>query len=283
VSALILRGDNELNETKAANLQQAASPLVFASEAEIRTAIGAGPGSLGPRNLTIPCVIDRSVALMSDFGAGANVDDKHYFGLNWERDLPLPQIADLRNVVAGDPSPDGQGNLVIKRGIEVGHIFQLGTKYSEAMNCRVMGENGKPATLIMGCYGIGVSRVVAASIEQNHDDKGIIWPDAIAPFQGAIVTLNAHKSETVAEAGDKLYEQLRQAGYDVLLDDRNERPGVKVADMELIGIPHRFVVSDRGLAAGTLEYKGRRDAEKQDLPIEEALPFLINASPRKGL
>ncbi len=202
--ALIVRGDHELNEIKAANLEQVASPLVFASEAEIRGAIGAGPGSLGPLNLPIPCVIDRSVALMSDFAAGANQDGKHYFGLNWERDLPLPAIADLRNVVEGDPSPDGKGTLVIKRGIEVGHIFQLGTKYSQAMNCQVMGENGKPVTLIMGCYGIGVSRVVAAAIEQNYDERGILWPDALAPFQIALVPMK-YDNEVVREATDKLY------------------------------------------------------------------------------
>ncbi len=279
--ALIVRGDHELNEIKAANLEQVASPLVFASEAEIRTAIGAGPGSLGPLNLTIPCVIDRSVALMSDFGAGANVDDKHYFGLNWERDLPLPQIADLRNVVAGDPSPDGQGNLVIKRGIEVGHIFQLGTKYSEAMNCRVMGESGKPATLIMGCYGIGVSRVVAAAIEQNYDDRGILWPDALAPFQIALVPMK-YENEAVREATDRLYAELTAAGYEVLLDDRDKKtsPGVKFADMELIGIPHRIVISDRGLADGTLEYKHRRDAQPQPVATADILSFINSRAHR---
>ena len=281
--ALILRGDHTLNEIKAENLAGIAEPLTMATDEEIEAAIGCKPGSIGPVNLSVPVIADRSAAHLADFVCGANKDDFHLTGVNWERDVPLDRVEDLRNVVEGDPSPDGKGHLEIRRGIEVGHIFKLGNKYSSAMNATVLDENGKSAVLDMGCYGIGVSRIVAASIEQNHDDKGIIWPDAIAPFQVAIVTLNAHKSETVAEAGDKLYEQLRQAGYDVLLDDRNERPGVKFADMELIGIPHRFVVSDRGLAAGTLEYKGRRDAEKQDLPIEEALPFLINASPRKGL
>jgi len=281
--ALILRGDHTLNEIKAENLAGIAEPLTMATDEEIEAAIGCKPGSIGPVNLSVPVIADRSAAHLADFICGANKDDFHLTGVNWERDVTLARIEDLRNVVEGDPSPDGKGHLEIRRGIEVGHIFKLGNKYSSAMNATVLDENGKSAVLDMGCYGIGVSRIVAASIEQNHDDKGIIWPDAIAPFQVAIVTLNAHKSATVAEAGDKLYEQLRQAGYDVLLDDRNERPGVKFADMELIGIPHRFVVSDRGLAAGTLEYKGRRDAEKQDLPIEEALPFLINASPRKGL
>ncbi len=273
--ALIVRGDHELNEIKAANLPQVASPLVFASEAELRQAIGAGAGSLGPLNLPLPCVVDRSVALMSDFAIGANIDDKHYFGVNWERDLPLPEVADLRNVVAGDPSPDGKGTLVIKRGIEVGHIFQLGTKYSEAMKLNVLSEQGKPVTLIMGCYGIGVSRVVAAAIEQNYDDRGILWPEALAPFQVALVPLK-YETPAVKEATDKLYAELRAAGVDVLLDDRDKKtsPGVKFADMELIGIPHRIVVSERGLAEGNLEYKNRRETDSQAVPVAEVLSFI---------
>jgi prolyl-tRNA synthetase len=273
--ALIVRGDHELNEIKAANHELVASPLVFASEAELRTAIGAGAGSLGPLNLPLPCIIDRSVALMSDFAVGANIDDKHYFGVNWERDLPLPAIADLRNVVAGDPSPDGQGTLVIKRGIEVGHIFQLGTKYSEALGCKVLGEGGKPITLTMGCYGIGVSRVVAAAIEQNWDERGILWSDALAPFQIALVPMK-YDNEAVREATDKLYAELTAAGYEVLLDDRDKKtsPGVKFADMELIGIPHRIVVSDRGLAEGNLEYKNRRDTEAQPVSAADILSFI---------
>jgi prolyl-tRNA synthetase len=273
--ALIVRGDHELNEIKAANLEQVASPLQMASEAEIRAAIGAGPGSLGPVNLPIPCIVDRSVALMSDFASGANIEDKHYFGVNWERDLPLPAVADLRNVVAGDPSPDGQGTLEIKRGIEVGHIFQLGSKYSEAMNCQVLGEHGKPVTLTMGCYGIGVSRVVAAAIEQNNDERGIRWNDALAPFQIALVPLR-YETEQVREATDKLYAELTAAGFEVLLDDRDKKtsPGIKFADMELIGIPHRVVVSDRGLADGNLEYKSRAETEAQAVPLAEILPFL---------
>ena len=273
--ALIVRGDHELNEIKAANLEQVASPLQMANEAEIRAAIGAGPGSLGPVNLPIPCIIDRSVALMSDFAAGANIEDKHYFGVNWERDLPLPEVADLRNVVAGDPSPDGQGTLEIKRGIEVGHIFQLGTKYSEAMNCQVLGENGKPVTLTMGCYGIGVSRVVAAAIEQNFDERGIRWNDVLAPFQIALVPLR-YETEQVREATDKLYAELTAAGYEVLLDDRDKKtsPGIKFADMELIGIPHRVVVSDRGLAEGNLEYKSRAETDAQAVPLADILSFL---------
>ncbi|MCK5866348.1 MAG: proline--tRNA ligase [Marinobacter adhaerens] len=281
--ALVVRGDHTLNEIKAENLAGVAEPLTMATDEEIEQAVGCKPGSIGPVNLNVPVIVDRSAAHLADFVCGANREGFHLTGVNWERDAALERVEDLRNVVEGDPSPDGKGTLEIRRGIEVGHIFKLGNKYSTAMNATVLDENGKTVIMDMGCYGLGVSRVVAAAIEQNHDENGIIWPDAIAPFQVAIVTLNAHKSPTVAEAGEKLYEQLRQAGYDVLLDDRKERPGVKFADMELIGIPHRFVVSERGLAAGTLEYKGRKDAEKQDVPVAEALPFLVNASPRKGL
>ena len=273
--ALVVRGDHELNEIKAANLPEVASPLVFATEPEIRAAIGASPGSLGPMNLPIPCIVDRSVALMSDFGIGANQEDKHYFGVNWERDLPLPQVADLRNVVAGDPSPDGKGTLVIKRGIEVGHIFQLGTKYSEAMKLSVLDEEGKPTTLTMGCYGIGVSRVVAAAIEQNHDERGIRWPAALAPFQVALVPMK-YENAAVKEATDRLYGELKAAGFDVLLDDRDKKtsPGVKFADMELIGIPHRLVVGERGLNEGVVEYKGRTDSDSQNVALAEIVSFL---------
>jgi prolyl-tRNA synthetase len=281
--ALVLRGDHTLNEIKTENLAGVAEPLTMATDEEIEQAVGCKAGSIGPVKLNVPVIVDRSAAHLADFVCGANREGFHLTGVNWDRDATLDRVEDLRNVVEGDTSPDGKGTLEIRRGIEVGHIFKLGNKYSTAMNATVLDENGKTVTMEMGCYGLGVSRVVAAAIEQNHDDNGIIWPDAIAPFQVAIVTLNAHKSPTVAEAGEKLYEQLRQAGYDVLLDDRKERPGVKFADMELIGIPHRFVVSERGLAAGTLEYKGRRDADKQDVPVAEALPFLVNASPRKGL
>ncbi|KTT53588.1 proline--tRNA ligase [Pseudomonas oryzihabitans] len=273
--ALVVRGDHELNEIKAANLPEVASPLVFATEPEIRAAIGASPGSLGPMNLPIPCIVDRSVALMNDFGIGANQEDKHYFGVNWERDLPLPQVADLRNVVAGDPSPDGKGTLVIKRGIEVGHIFQLGTKYSEAMKLSVLGEEGKPTTLTMGCYGIGVSRVVAAAIEQNHDERGIRWPAALAPFEVALVPMK-YENAAVKEATDRLYGELKAAGFDVLLDDRDKKtsPGVKFADMELIGIPHRLVVGERGLNEGVVEYKGRTDSDSQNVALAEIVSFL---------
>ena len=281
--ALILRGDHTLNEIKAENLPDVAEPLTMATDEEIEQVVGCKAGSIGPVNLPVPVIVDRSAAHMVDFVCGANKEGHHLTGVNWERDVPLARVEDLRDVVEGDPSPDGKGTLEIRRGIEVGHIFKLGNKYSKAMNATVLDENGKSAILEMGCYGIGVSRIVASSIEQNHDDKGIVWPDAIAPFEVAIVTLNGQKSPAVMAAGEKLYEQLRQAGFDVLLDDRNERPGVKFADMELIGIPHRFVVSERGLAAETLEYKGRRDENKQDIPLAEALPFLISASPRNGL
>jgi len=272
--ALLVRGDHELNSIKAEKLPQVAIPLEFADEKDIRAAIGAGPGSLGPVKLDIPCIADRSVAAMSDFSAGANVDDKHYFGINWERDLPLPEVADLRSVVEGDPSPDGKGTLSIKRGIEVGHIFQLGTKYAEAMKATVLDENGKATVMTMGCYGIGVSRVVASAIEQNHDDNGIAWPDAIAPFQIALVPMNLHKSQRVRDAVKQLHDELQAAGFDVLLDDRKERPGVMFADMELVGIPHRLVLGERGLDAGNIEYKGRSDADKQDIPLTNVIDFL---------
>ncbi|WP_166255306.1 proline--tRNA ligase [Marinobacter salicampi] len=278
--ALILRGDHSLNEIKAENLAGVAEPLTMASDEEIESAVGCKAGSIGPVDLPLPIIVDRSAAHLADFVCGANLEGYHLTGVNWERDLPLGRVEDLRDVVEGDPSPDGKGTLEIRRGIEVGHIFKLGNKYSQALNATVLDENGKSAMLEMGCYGIGVSRIVAAAIEQNHDDRGILWPDAIAPFEVAIVTLNAHKSPEVMAAGETLYEDLRQAGFDVLLDDRNERPGVKFADMELMGIPHRLVVSERGLAAGTLEYKGRRDADKQDLAVDSVLAHLTTASGR---
>ncbi|HHL2560445.1 TPA: proline--tRNA ligase [Yersinia enterocolitica] len=274
--ALLVRGDHELNEIKAEKLPQVAKPLTFATEEEIRAIIGAGPGSLGPVNLPLPVVVDRSVAVMSDFGAGANIDGKHYFGINWERDLPLPQVADLRNVVEGDISPDGKGTLQIKRGIEVGHIFQLGTKYSEAMKATVQGEDGRNQVMTMGCYGIGVSRVVAAAIEQNHDERGIIWPDAIAPFQVAILPMNMHKSFRVQALAEELYATLRSQGIDVILDDRKERPGVMFADMELIGVPHNIVIGDRNLDSEEVEYKNRRAGEKQMIKTSEIIDFLLS-------
>ncbi|GAM54580.1 prolyl-tRNA synthetase [Vibrio ishigakensis] len=271
---LIIRGDHELNEVKAENLAEVASPLEMATEEEIRAAIGAGPGSLGPVNLELPFIVDRSVAVMSDFGAGANVDDKHYFGINWGRDVELGQVEDLRNVVEGDPSPCGKGVIGLKRGIEVGHIFQLGTNYSEKMNCSVLDSNGKNAVLEMGCYGIGVSRVVAAAIEQNHDENGIIWPEAIAPFQVAIVPMNMHKSERVKEAAEKLYADLTAQGIEVLFDDRKERPGVMFKDIELIGIPHTVVIGDRSMDNGHFEYKSRKDGEKVPVEMDNILEHL---------
>ncbi|SET67518.1 prolyl-tRNA synthetase [Marinobacter segnicrescens] len=278
--ALILRGDHTLNDIKAENLEGVAEPLTMATDEGIRRATGCAPGSIGPVNLSVPMIVDRTAAHLADFVCGANKEGYHLTGVNWERDVPLGRVEDLRNVVEGDPSPDGKGTLEIRRGIEVGHIFKLGNKYSKAMGATVLDEHGKSAVLEMGCYGIGVSRIVAAAIEQNHDDRGIIWPEAIAPFEVAIVTLNGHKSPAVQEAGEKLYAQLTEAGFDVLLDDRNERPGVKFADLELMGLPHRVVVSDRGLGAGTLEYKGRQDADKQDLAVDNVLDFLLAASPR---
>ncbi|MCE9686750.1 proline--tRNA ligase [Shewanella sp. AS16] len=272
--ALIVRGDHELNEIKADKLELVASPLEFASDAEIRDAIGAGPGSLGPVGLKLPIIIDHSVAVMSDFSAGANLDDKHYFGINWERDLPLAQAADIRNVVEGEPTPDGLGTYAMARGIEVGHIFQLGTNYSEAMNATVLDENGKSQVLLMGCYGVGVSRIVAAAIEQNNDARGIIWPEAIAPFSVGILPMNMHKSHRVTDIAEKLYQDLNAAGIEVLLDDRKERPGVMFADMELLGIPHTVVIGDRNIDAGMFEYKNRRTGEKQDIPFDQLIDFL---------
>ncbi|ELA7188551.1 proline--tRNA ligase [Vibrio alginolyticus] len=262
IIALIIRGDHELNEVKAENLPQVAAPLEMASEEEIRALIGAGPGSLGPVGLKLPFIVDRSVAVMSDFGAGANIDGKHYFGINWGRDVELGQVEDLRNVVEGDPSPCGKGIIQLKRGIEVGHIFQLGNAYSAAMNCGVLGPDGKNVILEMGCYGIGITRVVAAAIEQNHDKYGIIWPDAIAPFQVAIVPMNMHKSEEVKEAAEKLYAELTAMGIEVLFDDRKERPGVMFSDMELIGVPHTIIIGDRSMKEGNFEYKNRATGEK---------------------
>ena len=275
IVALVLRGDHELNAVKAGKLPQVASPLSFASEEVIVKTIGCKPGSIGPLGLNIPVIADRSAVVAGDFVCGANQDGKHYTGANWGRDLPEPQVvADIRNVVEGDPSPDGKGQLQIRRGIEVGHIFQLGQKYSTAMKATVLDENGKAIITTMGCYGIGVTRVVAAAIEQNHDTKGIIWPQSIAPFQLALVPINIHKSQRLREAVDNLYQTLLEAGIEVLLDDRNERPGVMFADIELIGIPHRLVFSDKGLEAGELEYKGRRDTDVQNVPIRNAVNFI---------
>ncbi|EZQ01665.1 proline--tRNA ligase [Acinetobacter sp. Ver3] len=273
VVALFLRGDHELNEIKAEKHPLIASPLAFATEEQL-SALGLTAGFVGPQGLVekgINVIVDRAASVLSDFVAGANEANKHATGVNWERDAQFTEVYDLRNVVEGDPSPDGKGVLQIKRGIEVGHIFQLGQKYSEALGCKVLGKDGKPFTVTMGCYGIGVTRVVAAAIEQNYDEKGIIWPAAIAPFHVAIVPMNAHKSPRTVEAAEALYTELQAAGYDVLLDDRDERPGVKFSDIEITGIPHRIVIGEKGLDAGTFEYKGRSDTESSNLSKEEIL------------
>jgi len=273
VVALFLRGDHELNEIKAEKHPLIAAPLTFATEAQIQ-ALGLTTGFIGPQGLVekgITVIVDRAASVLSDFVAGANEADKHATGVNWERDAKFTEVYDLRNVIEGDPSPDGKGTLQIKRGIEVGHIFQLGKKYSEALGCKVLGKDGKPMVVTMGCYGIGVTRVVASAIEQNFDDKGIIWPSAIAPFEVAIVPMNAHKSPRTLEAAEALYAELQAAGYDVILDDRDERPGVKFSDLEITGIPHRIVIGEKGLDAGTFEYKGRRDAESVNITKEELL------------
>lgn len=274
VVALVLRGDHELNAVKAARQGVVASPLRMAGPEEIRQAAGCGAGSIGPRGLAIPLLVDRAAAVTADFVCGANEEGFHYTGVNWGRDLPEPEVADLRNVVAGDPSPDGEGRLEIARGIEVGHVFQLGTKYSTAMKASVLDEQGSAVTLAMGCYGIGVSRVVAAAIEQNHDGRGIIWPAAIAPFQVALAPINMHKSQRLREAVESLYDALTAAGIEVLLYDRNERLGVMLNDLELIGIPHRLVMGERGLDAGTLEYRCRAGGESIDVPLDRVREFL---------
>ncbi len=272
--ALLLRGDHTLNPIKAAKLDLVAAPLQFADDAEVRRAAGCAPGSLGPIGLAIPLVADRSAARLVNFVCGANEDGKHYTGVNWGRDLPVPTVADIRTVIDGDPSPDGLGTLTIARGIEVGHIFQLGTKYSDAMQAKVLDENGRSETMIMGCYGIGVSRVIAAAIEQNHDDKGIVWPEAIAPFQVALLPMSMHNSERLREAAESLYRELQKAAIEVLFDDRRARPGVMFADTELIGIPHRLVISERALESGQIEYKGRRDAQTYEIPLSRITGFL---------
>ncbi len=278
VVALVLRGDHELNAIKVEKLAQVASPFAFASAEQIRAVAACDAGSIGPVGLKIPVIADRAAAHLADFVCGANQNGVHLTGVNWGRDLPEPVVADVRNVVEGDPSPDGAGTLAIQRGIEVGHIFKLGKKYSTAMNAACLDEGGRSVVMTMGCYGIGVSRVVASAIEQNHDDKGIVWPDAIAPFTVVLLPMNAHKSPRVVEATEKLYNDLRAAGVDVLLDDRKERAGVMFADMDLIGIPHRVVISERAIDAGTLEYKNRRDAQSRDLPTTDVVALLVNAT-----
>ena len=272
---LMVRGDHELNEVKAQRALGLTSEISFASEEQIKSALNCSPGSIGPVNLDLPIVVDHSAAQLSDFACGANRDGYHLTGVNWLRDCGDFKVADIRNVLAGDPSPDGKGVLEIKRGIEVGHIFQLGTKYSEAMKATVLNENGKEQVMSMGCYGIGVSRIVAAAIEQNHDDNGIIWPEAIAPFQIAIVPINMHKSELVAKTCEQLYTKLNDAGYEVLfMDEAKARLGGMLADIELIGIPHRIVIGDRGLAEGNVEYRNRREPDNQTITLDALDDFI---------
>jgi prolyl-tRNA synthetase len=271
---LALRGDHGLNMIKAEALEQVRKPLTMASAERIAARFGCQPGSLGPVGLDITVICDRSAATMADFACGANVEDRHHRGVNWGRDLPEPVVADLRNAVAGDPAPDGNGILSIARGIEVGHIFQLGTTYSEPMQAVILDEEGHAVNAFMGCYGIGVTRVVAASIEQNHDDNGIIWPTAIAPFQVALLPMNMHKSLRLRDAVEKLYTDLMAAGIEVLLDDRSVRPGVMFAEADLIGIPHRLVLGERGLDGGIIEYKRRADGHSEEYAISDVVAVL---------
>ena len=268
---LLVRGDHELNLVKAGKLAQVKQPVAFSSAAAIRGAFGADPGSLGPVGFKGTVVSDRGVAVMADFVVGANANDHHYTGANSGRDFAEPVVADIRNVVSGDPSPDGKGTLEICRGIEVGHIFQLRTKYSQALKLGFLDETGKTQIMEMGCYGIGVTRIVAAAIEQNHDQRGIIFPRTIAPFDVAVVPIGYHKSPQVKEAADRLYDELAAGGIDVLLDNRDERPGAMFADIDLIGVPHRVVISERSLKEGQIEYKGRRDAQPRNLPLTQAI------------
>jgi prolyl-tRNA synthetase len=274
VVALVIRGDHELNAVKAQKLPGVVSPLKMATAESVRNATGTEPGYIGVIGLRSKVYADHSALALADFVSGANEKDMHYTGTNWERDAPSPIAADIRNVVEGDPSPSGKGHLKTTRGIEVGHIFQLGQKYSTPMKASVLDEAGKDVTLHMGCYGIGVTRIVAAAIEQNHDEKGIIWPEPIAPYEVVLVPLNQHKSPRVREVADRLYAELTAAGIEVLYDDRDARPGVKFADAELIGIPHRLVVGERGLDAGKLEYRGRRDTESTEFPVDNAVEFI---------
>ncbi len=276
VVALCLRGDHELNEIKAAKLDGVASPLRFASSEAIVEAAGCREGSLGPVGLDVPVVADHAAGRLADFVCGANRDGRHLRGVNWGRDLPEPRLADIRNVVAGDPSPDGRGRLYLRRGIEVGHVFQLGRKYSEAMGATCLDERGRAVTMTMGCYGIGVSRIVAAAIEQHHDEHGILWPEAMAPFMVGLLPMNMHKSQRLREAAEALYDRLRSAGIDCLFDDRKERAGAMFAHFDLIGIPHRLVLSERGLDRGVVEYKRRGETESDELPLAD-LPEVLRA------
>lgn len=271
---MMIRGDHVLNEIKAQKIEGIADPLTFASPEDLLAAFGANPGSLGPIGFEGRVIMDRTVASMANFVIGANEDDWHYVGANLDRDFPAPEVADLRNVVAGDPSPDGKGAIALCRGIEVGHIFQLRTKYSETMGCKFLDVNGREQFMEMGCYGIGVTRILGAAIEQNNDERGIVWPLPIAPFELVICPVGWGKSETVRDAATSLHAALSTAGIDVILDDRDERPGVMFADWELIGVPHRVVIGDRGLKEGIAEYQGRRDAEASKVPLTELASVL---------
>jgi prolyl-tRNA synthetase len=280
--ALVIRGDHELNAVKAEKLPGVAAPLRMAGPDAVRAATGCEPGFVGPVGLGLKIYADHAALAAADFVCGANAADAHLVGVNWGRDLPEPEAADLRNVQPGDPSPDGHGTLSVARGIEVGHIFQLGRKYSETMGALVLDADGREQSMVMGCYGIGITRLVAAAIEQNFDDRGIIWPEPIAPFQVALVPMNLQKSESVRAAVEPLYEALLAEGIDVLIDDRDTRPGVKFADMELLGIPHRVVIGERGLADGMLEYRARRSTENEALPRQGAVDALV-ARVREGI
>ena len=276
VVALVLRGDHKLNEIKAEHLPEVAEPLTMADAADIAAAASCDAGSIGPVGLSIPVIADTNAATLSDFVCGANENGKHATGVNWGRDLPEPLVRDIRNVVEGDPNPQGAGTLKIVRGIEVGHIFQLGDEYSEPMGASVLDENGKPQTMLMGCYGIGITRVAAAAIEQNNDDQGIIWPTAIAPFEAVVCPVNMVKSDAVRDAAEALYQELKSAGVDVLFDDRPLRPGAMFADMELIGVPHRFVISEKLLANDEVEYRGRGDSESSVIQRDAVMSKLSN-------
>ena len=275
VVALVVRGDHELNTVKAEKLAEVAKPLEFVDPDEVIEITGCSVGSIGPKDLKVPIIVDHAANFMADFVCGANVEDQHLVGVNWERDIVQPQVADLRKVIDGDPCPlDCAGVLQVKRGIEVGHVFQLGTKYSEAMNATCLDEQGNSIVMLMGCYGIGVTRVAAAAIEQNHDSKGIIWPDSIAPFEVVVAPIGMNKSKAVQDTSELLYTNLVEAGFDALIDDRLERPGVMFAELDLIGIPHRLVVSERGLRNGTIEYKHRRADKPEELPIDDVIQTL---------
>ena len=276
--ALVIRGDHELNVIKSEKLPGVASPLTMADAATVKNVTGCEPGFAGPIGLDVPIYYDHATSLMADFVCGANEADMHLTGVNFGRDIERPETVDLRNVVAGDPSPGGKGKLQIARGIEVGHIFQLGTKYSEAMSATVQDQHGNDIAMSMGCYGIGVTRIVGAAIEQNHDDKGIIWPQPLTPFDIVLIPINMQRSDKLRAAAEELYEELQAKGFEVLFDDRDARPGVKFADAELIGIPHRLVISDRGLDSGELEYRHRRDEESRMMKRDAALELLVQST-----